>query len=56
MVQWPDLRNGLGMGWAWPLVSMLRQRKVYSPAGSPGSSAAQWAFVSRMGQVCGRPA
>ena len=35
---------------------MLRQRKVYSPVGRPGSTAAQWAFVSRIGQLFGTPA
>src|SRR5262249_15808585 len=37
----PDFWNGRGMGCAWPLPSIVRQRKVYSPAESPGNSAAQ---------------
>ena len=41
---WPDFRNGRGIGWAWPFSSIVRQRKVYSPAGRPGSTAAQWAL------------
>ena len=28
MAQCPDLRNGRGMGWAWPLTSTVRQRRV----------------------------
>lgn len=38
---WPDLRNGRGIGWACPFSSIVRERNVYSPAGSPGSNAAQ---------------
>jgi hypothetical protein len=34
---------------------MVRQRSVYSPAGSPGSSAAQWTLHSHRGQESGRP-
>ena len=39
--QWPDFVNGRGKGWATPFSSVVRHRKVYSPAASPGSSAAQ---------------
>ena len=39
--QWPDLVNGRGKGWATPFSSMVRHRKVNSPAASPGSKAAQ---------------
>src|SRR5205807_6499850 len=28
VAQWPDLRNGRGMGCAWPLPSTARQRRV----------------------------
>ena len=41
MALWPDLANGRGNGWATPFSSMVRLRKVYSPAGSPGSNADQ---------------
>ncbi len=49
----PDFWNGRGIGCALPFASMVRQRNVYSPARSPGSSAAQWAFASRIGHVRG---
>src|SRR5262249_55714034 len=51
----PDLRNGRGIGWACPLASMVRQRRVYSPAGRPGSRADPWALASPLGQGRGRP-
>ena len=51
----PDLRNGRGIGWAIPFSSTVRERRTYSPAGSPGSSAAQWTLPSRIGQVRGLP-
>ena len=38
---WPDLRNGRGIGWACPFSSIVRHRKVYSPAGRPGNRMAQ---------------
>jgi hypothetical protein len=50
------LRNGRGSGWAAPRSSIVRLRKVYSPAGTPGRTAAQWALVSFIGQVLGTPA
>src|SRR5437868_1277197 len=52
----PDFLNGRGIGWACPLASAVRQRRVYSPAGRPGKRAAQWAFASRIGHALGRPA
>jgi hypothetical protein len=36
-----DFLNGLGMGWAWPFSSIALVRKVYSPGGTAGASAAQ---------------
>src|SRR6478672_10964455 len=51
----PDLANGRGIGWAWPFASIVRQRSVYSPGGSPGRRAAQWAFASRIGHDFGFP-
>src|SRR5262245_1387068 len=56
MAEWPDLRKGRGSGWEMPFSSMVRERSVYSPAGSPGKRAAQWTFARRIGQVLGRPA
>src|SRR5438876_401217 len=50
MAALPDFWNGRGMGWAIPFSSMVRQRRVYSPADSPGNSVAQWIFVNRIGQ------
>ena len=55
MSQRPDFLNGRGIGWACPLASMVRQRSVYAPAGSPGRSAAQCAFASRIGHTFGLP-
>src|SRR5262245_3968196 len=56
MSQRPDFLNGRGIGWAAPFASIVRQRKVYSPAGNPGRSAAQCAFASRIGHDFGLPA
>ena len=42
----PDLRNGRGIGWALPLLSMVRQEMVYFPGAMPFSSVAQWAMVA----------
>src|SRR5262245_43153573 len=53
---WPDLRNGRGLGWAWPFSSLDRHRTVYAPGLTPASTAAQRALVSRMGQAVGAPA
>src|SRR6185436_5650917 len=41
----PDLSKGRGIGWATPVASIVRLRKTYFPAASPGSRATQWAFV-----------
>ena len=37
----PDLRNGRGIGWALPLLSIVRQEMVYFPGARPFSSVAQ---------------
>src|SRR5262245_34893109 len=34
---------------------MVRQRRAYSPGARPGSSAAQWALASFIGQTFGLP-
>src|SRR4051812_38266438 len=39
-----------------PFSSIVRQRRVYSPEGIPGRSAAQWILARRIGQVLGSPA
>ncbi len=41
MAALPDLAKGRGSGWAIPLLSIVRQRTVYSPAGRPGNKVAQ---------------
>src|SRR5690242_5728138 len=51
----PDFWNGRGIGWALPFSSSVRQRNVYSPTASPGSSTAQCTFVSFIGHVRGLP-
>src|SRR5262249_28666126 len=55
MAACPDFLKGRGIGWPIPFSSTVRQRSEYSPAGKPGSSAAQCTLHSRIGQVPGRP-
>ena len=45
----------LGIGWALPFSSIVRDRKVYSPTGKPGSNTAQCTLLNRIGQVRGFP-
>ena len=52
----PDLRNGRGIGCAWPFKSTVRDLSVYSPDIRPGIRMAQWTLLNRIGHVLGRPA
>src|SRR3954463_16143938 len=55
MAEWPEFLKGRGLGWAMFWSSMVRQRKVYSPAGIAGREAAQKLLVKRIGHDLGSP-